>query len=150
MQIVVLHGPNLNLLGTREPGIYGAQTLTAIDEAIAARAEALGVVARSLQTNHEGAYVEAIHAAAADAHGLLLNPGAYTHTSIAIRDALLAVGLPAVEVHLSNPHAREGFRHHSTIADVVLARVCGFGAIGYLLALEGLVLHLRAAAQPVR
>ncbi len=144
LQITVLHGPNLNRLGRREPALYGTATLADVDLALGALAERLSVQLVSAQTNHEGAYVDAIHAAAdAGAHGLVLNPGAYTHTSIAIRDALLSVGLPAVEVHLSNVHARESFRHHSTLADVVVGRVMGFGLDSYLLGLEGLVRHLR-------
>ncbi len=145
LRIVVLHGPNLNLLGTREPGLYGAHTLADVDRALADLASELGVDLTTAQSNAEGAYVDAIQQAArGGADGLLLNPGAYTHTSIAIRDALLAVGLPAVEVHLSNVHAREPFRHHSTIADVVVGRVMGFGLASYLLGLRGLVDRLRA------
>lgn len=144
LRIGVFHGPNLNLLGTREPGLYGAHTLADVDEALGALAAELGVELETRQTNHEGAYVEAIQAARGALDGLLLNPGAYTHTSIAIRDALLAVAVPAVEVHLSNVHAREPFRHHSTIADVVVGRVMGFGLGSYLLGLRGLVDVLRA------
>lgn len=147
LQITVLHGPNLNRLGRREPGLYGTATLADVDLALRQLADRLAIQLVSAQTNHEGAYVDAIHAAAdAGAHGLLLNPGAYTHTSIAIRDAVLSVGLPAVEVHLSNVHAREPFRHHSTIADIVVGRVMGFGLDSYLLGLEGLVRHLRAGS----
>ncbi|MFO0749451.1 MAG: type II 3-dehydroquinate dehydratase [Myxococcota bacterium] len=149
MHIKVLHGPNLNLLGTREPAVYGAQTLADVDRLVLATATELGVTVSALQSTHEGALVDAIQAARADgADGLLLNPGAYTHTSIAIRDALLAVGLPAVEVHLSNVHAREPFRHHSTIADVVVGRVMGFGAESYVLGLRGLASHLQRARSP--
>ncbi|MCC6622998.1 MAG: type II 3-dehydroquinate dehydratase [Deltaproteobacteria bacterium] len=147
LSIKVVHGPNLNLLGTREPGIYGHATLADIDRGLAALGAELGVAVSALQSNHEGALVDAIQACRADGtHGLVLNPGAYTHTSIAIRDALAAVGLPAVEVHLSNVHAREAFRHHSTIADLVVGRVMGFGPESYLLGLRGLVAHLRARA----
>lgn len=138
--IAVLHGPNLNLLGQREQAIYGAATLADIDRALAELGGELGVVPICSQHNGEGDLVEAIHAAgAAGCVGILINPAAYTHTSIAVRDALLGVGLPAVEVHLSNVHAREAFRHHSTIADVVVGRVMGFGPSSYLLGLRGLV-----------
>ncbi len=139
-RIAVLHGPNLNLLGQRETGIYGAATLADIDRQLHALAAQLGVVVECSQHNAEGALVDAIQGAPArGCAGILINPAAYTHTSIAIRDALLAVGLPTVEVHLSNVHAREAFRHHSTIADVVLGRVMGFGPASYLLGLRGLV-----------
>lgn len=147
MRIKVLHGPNLNLLGTREPGVYGRATLADIDRQLATLGLELGLEVVSLQSNHEGALVDAIHACRDDGtRGLVLNPGAYTHTSIAIRDALLAVGLPAVEVHLSNVHAREPFRHHSTIADVVVGRVMGFGPTSYDLGLRGLAAHLAPRA----
>ncbi|MGM0574295.1 MAG: type II 3-dehydroquinate dehydratase [Myxococcota bacterium] len=139
-RVAVLHGPNLNLLGRREPDVYGAATLADVDRMVAEEAACLGVVVTCSQHNGEGALVEAIQAAGRDGcAGIVINPAAYTHTSVAIRDALLAVGLPAVEVHLSNVHARESFRHHSTIADVVLGRVMGFGPDGYLLGLRGLV-----------
>ncbi|MEE2779806.1 MAG: type II 3-dehydroquinate dehydratase [Myxococcota bacterium] len=142
--IRVLHGPNLNLLGTREPGLYGAVSLEQIDESLAELAASLGAQVRSSQHNIEGELVDAVQEAASDGtHGLILNPAAYTHTSVALRDVLLAVGLPSVEVHLTNVYGREPFRHHSFIADVVLARVMGFGARGYRLALRGLVEHLR-------
>jgi 3-dehydroquinate dehydratase-2 len=147
LRVRVLHGPNLDRLGKREPGIYGSVTLAAIDADLAALGATLGAEVTSFQTSAEGAYIDALHAAADDGvDGLLLNPGAWTHTSIAIRDALLASGLPAVEVHLSNVHAREPFRHHSTIADVVRGRVMGFGAESYSLGLQGLVAILRAAS----
>lgn len=144
LTVAVLHGPNLNLLGTREPGLYGHLTLADIDRRLAELAAELGCAVRCSQHNGEGDYVDALQGAARDgAAGLLLNPAAYTHTSIAIRDALLAVGLPAVEVHLSNVHAREPFRHHSTLADVVVGRIMGFQADSYLLGLRALVGHLR-------
>ncbi len=148
LRVRVLHGPNLNLLGRREPGLYGAVTLADIDRRLADLAAELGAVVRASQHNDEGGLVEAIQATLDDgSDAILINPAAYTHTSIAIRDALLAVGLPTVEVHLTNTHAREPFRHHSTIADVALARVMGFGADSYLLGLRGLVgLATRAGA----
>ncbi|MCB9728754.1 MAG: type II 3-dehydroquinate dehydratase [Deltaproteobacteria bacterium] len=139
-RVVVLHGPNLNLLGRREPEIYGTTTLADIDRALADRARTLGATVECAQHNGEGALVDAIQATmGTDVFGLVINPGGYTHTSVAIRDALVATGLPVVEVHLSNVYAREAFRHRSLIADVVKARVMGFGARGYLLGLEGLL-----------
>jgi 3-dehydroquinate dehydratase II len=144
LEILVLHGPNLNLLGQREPEVYGRRTLRDIEEAIEARARELAVRVRFYQSNHEGALVDEIHGARAWASGILINPAAYTHTSIALRDAIVAVGLPTVELHLSNTHAREPFRHHSFLAPVSLGQVQGFGWRSYLLALEGLVGHLRA------
>jgi 3-dehydroquinate dehydratase-2 len=144
MLILVLHGPNLNLLGTREPEVYGHATLADIDRQLADMAVELGVTIETFQSNHEGALIDRIHAAARQgAAGLLINPGAYTHTSIALRDALSAVAIPAVEVHLSNIHARESFRRHSRIAPVAMAQVAGFGAASYLLALRGLVARLQ-------
>ena len=144
LTIAVLHGPNLNLLGQREPEVYGHETLSELNSSLAAFAETLGARTVTSQRNGEGALVDAIQATAGVADGILINPAAYTHTSVAIRDALLAVGLPTVEVHLSNVHRREAFRHHSTIADVVVARVMGFGPDSYRLGLQGLVAHLRA------
>ncbi len=148
LRISVLHGPNLDRLGTREPEIYGEETLTDIDSALVELAVELGAVDLDIEQHAgEGAYLAAIHRAADEgADGLLLNPAGYTHTSVAIRDAVLGVGLPAVEVHLSNPDAREAFRRHSYLADVVHGRVAGFGKASYLLALRGLVAHLRAGA----
>jgi len=146
MRLLVLHGPNLNLLGHREPGLYGSRSLDQINAALAARAQALGAELDCFQSNHEGALVDRIQAARGQCEGLLINAGAYTHTSIALRDALLAVAIPFVEVHLSNVHARETFRHHSYLADKALGVICGFGPASYSLALEGLVEHLRASS----
>ncbi|OUT70322.1 MAG: type II 3-dehydroquinate dehydratase [Synechococcus sp. TMED19] len=144
MRILVLHGPNLNLLGTREPGLYGQDTLAEIDSELQQQAERLGAQLDCFQSNHEGALVERIHQAAGRVDGILINAGAYTHTSIALRDALLGVGLPFVELHLSNVHARERFRHRSFLADKAVGVICGFGPISYYLALEGMVAHLRS------
>ena len=144
MRILVLHGPNLTLLGTREPGLYGQDTLAEIDSELQQQAERLGAQLDCFQSNHEGALVERIHQAAGRVDGILINAGAYTHTSIALRDALLGVGLPFVELHLSNVHARERFRHRSFLADKAVGVICGFGPISYYLALEGMVAHLRS------
>lgn len=141
MKILVLHGPNLNLLGTRQPEIYGTKTLAEIDAAIAARGGELGVETSSRQSNSEGELVDAIQDARGWADALVINPAAYSHTSIAIRDALLAVGLPAVEVHLTNPSAREDFRHLDLVAGACLGVVAGFGSVGYLIALEQLAMR---------
>jgi len=146
MHLLVLHGPNLNLLGRREPGLYGTTSLDQINAELQQRATELGVSLSCFQSNHEGALVDRIQLAGQDSAGILINAGAYTHTSIALRDALLAVNLPFVELHLSNTHARESFRHVSTLADRAVGVICGFGPTSYRLALEGLVEHLRAAA----
>ena len=146
MRLLVLHGPNLNLLGQREPGLYGSRSLDQINAELRRRAQALGAELECFQSNHEGALVDRIQAALGHCEGLLINAGAYTHTSIALRDALLAVAIPFVEVHLSNVHAREPFRHHSFLADKALGVICGFGPASYSLALQGLVDHLRASS----
>ncbi|MCH7922464.1 MAG: type II 3-dehydroquinate dehydratase [Nitrospinae bacterium] len=134
--ILVLHGPNLNLLGSREPELYGSETLEEINGRLERLAVELGVDIVVRQSNHEGELVEAIQEAPDVAEAIIINPAAYTHTSVAIRDALLAVGLPAVEVHLSNPMQRETFRHESLVADVVVGTVSGFGPMSYELALR--------------
>ena len=136
LRVLVLNGPNLNLLGTRKPEIYGTTTLADIERMMRKRAAELGIEMDFMQTNHEGELVEAIQKAKGNYQYLLLNAAAYTHTSVAIRDAIEAVELPAVEIHLSNIHAREEFRHHSLIAPVCVGQICGFGAKSYLLALQ--------------
>jgi len=140
--LLILNGPNLNLLGTREPEIYGATTLAEIEAALVAEGAARGISITCMQSNHEGALVEAIHAARGVHDGIVLNAGAYTHTSIALRDAIAGTGVPTVELHLSNIHARETFRHTSMISPVVVGMICGFGARGYSLAVTALMGHL--------
>jgi len=142
VRVLVLHGPNLNLLGTREQSIYGSTTLEAIDAAISELADELGVAVDIRQSNIEGELVTWIQDARTGYQGIIINPAAYTHTSIAIRDAIAAVNVPAVEVHLSNIHQREEFRHRSYIAGVALAQIAGFGPTGYTLALRGLSEHI--------
>lgn len=138
MNIMVIHGPNLQLLGKREPEIYGKKTLDEINLDIKRRAESLGVSVSFFQSNHEGALVDTIGSLPGKYEGLIINPGAYTHTSIAVRDAIAGAGIPAVEVHLSNVAAREQFRHQSMITPVCKGIIAGFGPQGYLLALEAL------------
>ena len=138
MRILVIHGPNLNLLGRREPEVYGSQTLDEINEKLRRRAEELGVELRIIQSNYEGEIVTAIGGAMDWADGIIINPAAYTHTSVAIRDAIAAVGLPTIEVHISNVFKREPFRHHSYISPVAVGVISGLGPYGYLLALEAL------------
>ncbi|WP_343224271.1 type II 3-dehydroquinate dehydratase [Nitrospira defluvii] len=150
MRLLVLHGPNLNLLGTREPSVYGQMSLPDINKSIARRAGELGIAVQTKQTNMEGELVTWIQNARGHFDGIIINPAAYTHTSIAIRDAIAAVALPTVEVHLSNIHQREEFRHHSFIAAVALGQIAGFGPTGYLLALEALTAHLEAGGTPSR
>ena len=134
--ILVLHGPNLNLLGTREPAVYGSTTLAQIDQRLATLAEASGVRLASFQSNHEGALIDRIHAAKSDATGfIIINPAAFTHTSVAIRDSLAGVGIPFAEVHLSNVHRREAFRHHSYFSDLAEAVIVGMVPYGYEAAL---------------
>lgn len=140
--VLVLHGPNLNMLGTREPGIYGSMTLAAINAALAERASSHGITLTTLQSNHEGVLIDAIQAATGytsdrpAADGVIINPAGFTHTSVAIRDAITQLSCPVIEIHLSNVHKREPFRHHSFIAPVATAQMAGFGWRGYLLALD--------------
>lgn len=144
--ILVLHGPNLNLLGQREPGIYGSASLEDINGLLEREALGLEVKIYILQSNHEGALVDAIHSAWGQHQGILINAGAYTHTSVAIRDALAAVNIPTVEVHLSNIYRREAFRHHSYIAPIAIGQISGFGSDSYLLGLSaGSILKTPAA-----
>jgi 3-dehydroquinate dehydratase-2 len=137
MQLLVLHGPNLNLLGTREPEVYGSTTLPQIDADLAQMAADAGARLSSLQSNHEGVLIDRIHAARTDGTDfIVINPGGLTHTSVALRDALAAVALPFIEVHLSNVHRREPFRHHSYLSDIATGVIVGLGAAGYRLALQ--------------
>ncbi|HLN64454.1 MAG TPA: type II 3-dehydroquinate dehydratase [Symbiobacteriaceae bacterium] len=137
--VLVIHGPNLNLLGQREPGVYGVTTMATINERLVALGAELGVAVATFQSNHEGAIIDAIHAALGQHDAIVINPGAFTHYSIAIRDAIAAVAIPTVEVHLSNVYKREEFRHKSVIAPVAAGSIAGFGAESYLLGLRAAV-----------
>ena len=154
MRILVLNGPNLNLLGTREPEIYGTLTLAELERRLEQAASELEVQIDFFQSNHEGGLIDAIQGAVGRYQGVLINPGAFTHTSLALRDCLVGVGLPAVEVHLSNLHRREPFRRRSHTAEAAIGVIQGFGALGYELGLTALVRHLTgagaAAAAPIR
>lgn len=143
LDILVLHGPNLNLLGKREPSFYGLSTLAEINAMLEREAQTLKATVECYQSNYEGALVDAIHRAGEEKHGLIVNAGAYTHTSIALRDAIAGVKLPTVEVHLSNIYQREEFRHHSYIAPVAIGQISGFGANSYRWGLLAIVEHLR-------
>jgi 3-dehydroquinate dehydratase-2 len=140
--ILILNGPNLNLLGTRQPEVYGTTTLADIEELCAAKADVLGVTIAFRQTNHEGEMVDLLHAARGQHAGVILNAGAYTHTSVVLMDAISSIMLPVIELHLSNIHAREEFRKTSYISRVAIGQICGFGAAGYPLAMEALATHL--------
>lgn len=142
-RVLVLHGPNLNLLGQREPDVYGRQTLADINASLVSLADDLGAEVDAFQSNHEGDLIDRIHAARGEGFsGIIINPGGLTHTSVALRDAISSVDLPVIEAHLSNIHARESFRHHSYLAGVVVGQVTGFGAMSYQLALRGLLAQL--------
>ena len=143
-RILVIHGPNLNLLGQREPEVYGSTTLADIDADLAECAVSEGCTLESFQSNHEGELIDRIQAALGESDGILINPGGLTHSSVALRDALLAVALPVVEVHLSNVFARESFRHHSYVSGIALGVISGLGAKGYRMGLSALLDHLRS------
>jgi len=143
LRILLAHGPNLNTLGQREPAIYGRMTLAEINEQVATRADELQCAITAFQSNHEGALIDFLQAESATAHGLILDPGGLTHTSVSLRDAVAATGLPAIEVHLSNIYAREEFRHRSLLAPICRGQISGLGWRGYLFALESLAAMLR-------
>ena len=150
-KVIVLNGPNLNLLGEREPAVYGAATLADVEALCRRTGDRLGVAVECLQSNHEGVLIDALHAAgrevrAGTALGVVMNPGAYTHTSVALHDAIKGAMVPLIEIHISNVHARESFRHHSYVSPAAAGIVVGFGIDGYVLAIEGLV---RKSARPL-
>ncbi|WP_293576111.1 type II 3-dehydroquinate dehydratase [Phaeobacter sp.] len=143
-KILVLNGPNLNLLGRRQPEVYGHETLAMVEQRCVAHGAAIGQEVTCFQSNHEGALIDQLHGAKDSHDGVVLNAGAYTHTSIALMDAIYSIELPVVEVHLSNIHARESFRHQSYIGRAAVGQICGFGSLGYVLALDALKAHLTA------
>ena len=143
LNVLVLHGPNLNLLGTREPDVYGTDTLADIDSQLTALAEELKIVVRIKQSNSEEMLIEELHSSREWANGVLFNPGAFTHTSVALRDAIAAIDIPVVEIHLSNIHARESFRRESLLAPVCLGSISGFGSQSYMLGLQALKTHMK-------
>lgn len=142
--ILVIHGPNLNLLGTREPEVYGSQTLADVNQHLQQQAQEWGLALETYQSNHEGEIVEAIHRARGRHQAIIINPAAFTHTSVAVRDALAGVAIPFIEVHLSNVHQREPFRHHSFMSDLAVGVICGLGAYGYEAALSYWAQKLKA------
>lgn len=143
---LILNGPNLNLLGTRQPEVYGSTTLEMVENLCVSHGSSIGLDVSCFQSNHEGALIDAIHTAKGDQDGIVLNAGAYTHTSIALMDAIASVELPMIEVHLSNIHAREEFRHVSYISKVAIGQICGLGPQGYVMALDGLAAHLKGGS----
>lgn len=145
-RLLLVNGPNLNLLGTREPAIYGHETLADVERLVVDAAAAHGYEVSALQSNHEGALIDAIHAARTSCAGIVINPGGLTHTSVVLRDALAGVALPVAEVHVSDVYARESFRHHSYVADVAVVHVVGEGVAGYARAVDALVAHIAASA----
>lgn len=144
LAVLCLHGPNLNLLGTREVGIYGTTTLAEVDAGLVELGRSLGASVTCRQSNHEGVLIDWLHAARGQVQALLINPGGYTHTSVALRDAVAALGVPSFEVHISNVYRREPFRHTSLLADICEGRLMGFGVLGYELALRGAIARARA------